>query len=264
MKTIYKLYQNREFNPLLLNLISVRYANTDCIDNSIVSTKDYSIILSNVSKQFANDSITLKLMLYLCSMLTECGLNQKNFSIPTSKLKEELVISKTYYIDMSLHYLSSISYEYQFAGQRYYTNILTSYEHKNGRYKVEFDEYLILLLNRNKWVYTIPKNLLKCDVRYYKHCIFLGNYLYLHQKINYTKKNKYVISIRQLLKVSPLIPSYDELPKDQRQVQRSIIKPFEKNLSYICNLLNIEWQYTDEMNNQYESFITNKIIIDCR
>ena len=52
---------------------------------------------------------------------------------------------------------------------------------------------------------------------------------------------------------------YEELPKEQRQVQRAIISPFEKNLLFACQLLGLNWQYDNKPNN-YIDFTRAKII----
>ena len=60
-----------------------------------------------------------------------------------------------------------------------------------------------------------------------------------------------------------MLPIYEELPKEQRQVHRSIIKPFESNLTFVSNLLGFKWKYLEEPTN-YIEFIRTKIILESR
>ena len=55
------------------------------------------------------------------------------------------------------------------------------------------------------------------------------------------------------------IKKLTELSKEQRQVQRAIISPFEKNLLFACQLLGLNWQYDNKPNN-YIDFTRAKII----
>jgi len=78
---MYNIYENQYFNPLLLNLINVRYASLDRLGNCSISNNDYTIVLLNASEQRDNPSITMKVMLYLCNLLTDSGLNEDTFTI---------------------------------------------------------------------------------------------------------------------------------------------------------------------------------------
>ena len=69
MIKIYNIYENKYFNPLLLNLISVRYTTPDIIGNIAIYQNDYSISLNNLKNQCDNESITMKVFLYLCNLL---------------------------------------------------------------------------------------------------------------------------------------------------------------------------------------------------
>ena len=139
------------------------------------------------------------------------------------------------------------------------TNIINTYEHKRGYFKVIFDNEFLVLLSRTRQFYQIPKELLKIDIRYYKHSLFIGNYLYLHKRRNKGKKNENIISVKELIKNCPLLPKYEELDKKQRQVDRNIIKPFELNLNKLSKILNFNYSYLNGKPNNYNEFITNKI-----
>jgi len=239
---------------LLLNLIKVRYC-----DSFNIESQDYYIRLNNANKQYDNPSITFKVMLYLCSLLTENGLNENTYIITRDDIQNKLSISDIKLFEYSLLYLSSISFDYKVHSSWYACNILTSYKHFKGYFKVVFSDEFIELLDRTKQFYQVNKGLLNSDIRYYRHSIFIGNYILLHQRRNKGKKNEKIISIKELVKNCPLLPLYDELKKEQRQVQRAIIKPFENNLSFACMLLGLSWQYDNTPTN-YIEFIKAKIM----
>lgn len=113
-------------------------------------------------------------MLYLCSLITECGLNEDSFVITSKDIQDKLSIS---------------------------------------------------------------------DIRYYRHSIFIANYILLHKRRNKGKKNENTISVKELVKNCPLLPLYEDLDKEQRQVYRSIIKPFDTNLKNACMFLGLNYKY---------------------
>lgn len=222
--------------------------------------------LSNANKQYDNPINTFKVMLYLVSLLTENGLNENTYIITCDEIHNKLSIGNINAFKGSLNYISSVSYDYKLYKQsNWYSvdNIITSYTHSKGYFKVVFSDEFISLLNRTKQFYQVPKGLLNSDVRYYRHSIFIGNYILLHQRRNKGKANELVISVKELIKNCPILPLYEDLPKEQRQVYRSIIKPFESNLTFASNLLGFKWKYLDEPTN-YIEFIRTKIILESR
>ena len=254
MFNIYKIYENKYFNNLLLNLIKVRYS-----ENATIESQEYYISLNNANRQCVNDSITLKVMLYLCSLLTENGLNENTYIITCEDIQNKLSISNIKLFEYVLIYLSSISYDYKVHSSWHSCNIIAEYKHFKGYFKAVFDDEFINLLDRTKQFYQVPKSLLNSDIRYCRHSVFIGNYILLHQRRNKGKKNENIISVKELLKNCPLLPLYEDLSKEQRQVQRAIISPFEKNLLFACQLLGLNWQYDNKPNN-YIDFTRAKII----
>ena len=206
-------------------------------------------------------------MLYLVSLLTENGLNEREYIITCDEIHNKLSIGNINAFKGSLNYISSVSYDYKLYRQsNWYSvdSIITSYTQYKGYFKIVFSEEFIFLLDRTKQFYQVPKVLLNSDVRYYKHSIFIGNYILLHQRRNKGKKNELVVSVKEFIKNCPLLPMYENLPKEQRQVSRSIIKPFEKNLSIACDMLGMKWDYLDNEPTNYIEFIRSKILLESR
>ena len=203
-------------------------------------------------------------MLYLVSLLTENGLNENTHIITCNEIHNKLSIGNINAFKGSLNYISSVSYDYKLYKQsNWYSvdNIITSYTHSKGYFKVVFSDEFISLLNRAKQFYQVPKGLLNGDVRYYRHSIFLGNYILLHQRRNKGKANELVISVKEFIKNCPLLPIYDELIS--KQVHRAIIQPFETNLTFACMLLGMSWNYIEEKPTNYIEFRRTKICL-CR
>lgn len=241
-------------------MIKVRY----CENTAIEEENEYNISLNNADKQCANPTYTFKIMLYLCSLLTESGLNENKLIITSNEIHNKLGIMNLNGFDSALYYISSIAYDYKlFPKSNWYSvdKIIVSHKHFKGYYEIVFnDEFLILLGRERKQFYAIPKELLNCDVRYKIHSVFIGNYILLHQRRNKGKANELIISIKELIKNCPLLPRYDELGAD-RQVSRAIIEPFKNNLNFACYLLGIKWHYDNEPKN-YIDFIKAKVILD--
>ena len=228
---------------MLLNLIKVRYS-----ENATIESQEYYISLNNANRQYANDSITLKVMLYLCSLLTENGLNENTYIITCEDIQNKLSISNIKLFEYVLIYLSSISYDYKIHSSWHSCNIIAEYKHFKGYFKVVFDDEFISLLDRTKQFYQVPKSLLNSDIRYYRNSIFMANYILLHQRRNMRQdkeKYRHTISVAKLLEYSPFIPKYEELDTRQRQVSKFIIKPFESNLNFACSLLGKVWNYIE-------------------
>jgi len=259
---MYKVYQNKYFNNMLLNIIKVRYC-----PNFTIDTQDYYLTLNNPNKQYDNSNITLKVILYLSSILNDDGLNNDTHIIKISDIKKDLNISNITLFNASLDYISSLTYNYKLDKLNkwcYVDNIITSYKHFKGYYKITFSSDFIILLNRTKQFYQIPKELLKSDVRYYRHSIFIANYILLHQRRNMREdkeKNRNTITIKKLLANCPLLPLYEDLDKEQRQVTKVIIKPFENNLNKACQIIGKQWTYKDTEPTTYLDFLKAKITI---
>ena len=198
-------------------------------------------------------------MLYLCSLITECGLNEDSFVITSKDIQYKLSISDIRHFEYSLIYLSSISFDYKVHSSWYSCNILASYKHFKGYFKAIFSDDFISLLDRTKQFYQVPNEVLNSDIRYYRHSIFIANYILLHKRRNKGKKNENTISVKELVKNCPLLPLYEDLDKEQRQVCRSIIKPFDTNLKNACMFLGLNYKYDNEYNN-YIDFTRTKII----
>lgn len=164
----------------------------------------------------------------------------------------------------SLNYISSVSYDYKLYKQsNWYSvdTIIASYTHYKGYFNVVVSDEFISLLNRTRQFYQLPKKLLNSDVRYYRHSIFLGNYILLHQRRNKGKANELVISVKELIKNCPLLPIYDELIS--KKLHRAIIQPFETNLTFACMLLGMSWNYIEKKPTNYIEFIRTKICLCC-
>lgn len=198
-------------------------------------------------------------MLYLCSLITECGLCENTFTITKTDILDKLSISDVRHFEYSLIYLSSISFDYKVHSSWYSCNILVSYKHLKGYFKVVFSDDFISLLDRTKQFYQVPNEVLNSDIRYYRHSVFIANYILLHKRRNKGKKTENVISVKELIKNCPLLPLYDELDKEQRQVYRSIIKPFDTNLKNACMFLGLNYRYDNTPKN-YIDFTRSKII----
>ncbi len=252
------IYENKYSNPLLLNLIKVRYSNS-----AIIEDKEYTISLNNANNQYGNNNNIFKVMLYLCNLLTDNGLNDNTYTITRDDITNMLGIANTSDFKGSLDYISSISYSYKLfeKSQRYYVDkIISSYKHFRGYFRVVFTDEFMTLLDRQKQFYQMPKSLLKANTRYYRHSLFIGNYIQLHKRRNKGKDNENIISVKELFKICPTLPNYDELSSSQKHTARAIITPFEKNLQYACDLIGVRWKYNTFVKpNNYIAFSRAKI-----
>ncbi len=75
------------------------------------------------------------------------------------------------------------------------------------------DNDFMTLLDRAKQFYQVPKSLLTSDIRYYKHSIFIANYIFIHKRRNRGNQSENTIAIKDLVKNNPLLPLHDNLKK---------------------------------------------------
>lgn len=263
---MYSLYQNRYANRLHQNIIRVKYS-----DNQILQDKDFAIRLNTIPNE-ANDLITLKLYLYLGSLLTQNGLNDEILTLDTKKLINALKIGKKRYIITSLEYLKAIDFKYLYFKGKNKANkwlveersckIIDDFISSKGIVKVKFNKNYLTLLGYSKLHIQLPQELFDLDIKKYHHSLFMGFRILLHRQVNFNKKQKDILSVKEVIKYCPLLPTYDELGK-QKQVSRNIYEPFKNNMDYITKALGFEWKYEDNITN-YLSFTTNKIILKGR
>ena len=267
---MYQLYQNKYSNYLNLNLIKVRYTKEKTIVN-----QDFAIKLSDNYDDKANDLITFKLHLFLSALACQNSLKERIIIIDTNTLKSALKIGKKRYIEEALNYLKAITFRYNyFISKSEKTNkwkteireckIIDYYNSSKGYIKIKLNEDYIKLLGykiktcKEKQYVELPKELFTLDIKNYRHSVFLGYYILLNQKRNYSNARKNIVSVKELVKYCPLLKSYDDLGKE-KQITRTIIEPFKNNMNYLANQFNFKWQFSNEVNT-YLSFLNNKII----
>ena len=256
---MYKIYQNKYSNNLIFNIIDVRYGNNDMIGNKTLSVKDSTITLSDSNLIYDNPNITYKLIFYLINTLTNDGLNNSTHTFYTKDIFNDLNLSKTKYIEASLNYLKNIQYTYKIVTNNVTTNIIDTYEKRRGYFKVTFSSGFIELLGKSRQYLELPKEVLKVNIKYYRHSLYITTYLFLHRRRNKGKPNESIISVKDLIKNIPTLPKYERLDRNQMQIKRSIITPLECNLNYIERFWGIDWSYTTQEVNDYREFITNKV-----
>ena len=248
----------------------------------------FSITYRSQTDFGANYSITLKVMLFFCSMLSDNYLNDNSINIPFTEVKTALKINDKRYLENSLKYISSIRYKYytfhkddkeNLIRDSHNVSIIKSYNFDYKRFTITFsNEFLDLMNMRNYYdsktktkakiaFLEIPNELLEANVKKYRNTIFLGIKILLDKKINQNNpKRKDVISIKELIKYTPLIPKYEELNKEQRQISKRIIMPFENELNNVCSTLGLKWHYiapfANEEHKKYDEFFNNKILFE--
>lgn len=261
---MYNLYQNKYANKLHQNIIKVKYA-----DNHILRDKDFAIRLNNNTIE-ANDLITFKLYLYLGTILTQNALNDEILILDTKILDNALKIGKKRYVISSLEYLKAIEFKYFYYKGKNKANkwlieersckIIDDYTSSKGIIKVKVNKDYLTLLGYGKMLIKLPQELFRLDIKKYHHSLFMGFRILLHRQVNYSKKQRDIISVKEIIKYCPLLPTYDELGK-QKQITRNIYEPFKNNMDYLLNQLGFKWKYESNITT-YISFINNKIVLE--
>lgn len=122
-------------------------------------------------------------------------------------------------------------------------NIFATREMRHGNILMSFTpeaaQYLI-----NSHLMLFPLNLFKLDERN-PHAYYAGRKLILHNSIlkNQERGTSNIISVDSFLKSMPHIPPHEEVMRTDREVERRIIKPFEKALDTLSGIILQGWVY---------------------
>jgi len=113
---------------------------------------------------------------------------------------------------------------------------------KRGEITINFTPDITRYLT-NAYVMQYPISLLTVDERN-PSTYYIGKKLLLHNSIdnNQMKNTANIISVKALLKCCPDIPKYEDISK-QGRIEQRIIKPFEKALDELKNIL--IWEYSN-------------------
>lgn len=264
---MYSIYQNRYANKLHLNIIRLKYSKEHTIFE-----RDFAIKLSDDYIGTTNDLITYKLYLYLGSLLSQNALRDNVITLDTKVFLNALKTTKKAYIISSLEYLKAIRFNYYyFKGKKnnkgYTTNtrsccIIDDYSTTKGTITIRFNKDYLTLLGYSRLTLQLPNELFTMNITKYHHSLFMATRVLFHRQVNYNKKHKNIISVKEITKYCPMLPCYDDLDKS-KQVSRNILEPFRKNMDYWSELFNYTWKYDNEPTT-YNSFINSKIILECR
>ena len=131
-----------------------------------------------------------------------------------------------------------------------------------GKAKVVFDYDFAVLLSRSGYVMFYHPNLYQINSNINRHSYYLGRKMCEHyngivrdyeaeENINgehVITKNANRLSVKNLIKVCPDLPGYDEVMESDRAVRRRIIDPFEKDMYALVEKYGIlkTWKYCNK------------------
>lgn len=131
-----------------------------------------------------------------------------------------------------------------------------------GKAKVIFDYDFAFLLSRSGYVMFYHPNLYRINANINRHSYYLGRKMCEHYNgivrdyeaetiKNGTKiitKNANRLSVKNLIKVCPDLPGYDEVMESDRAVRRRIIEPFERDMYALSEKYGIltTWRYCNK------------------
>ena len=131
-----------------------------------------------------------------------------------------------------------------------------------GKARVVFDYDFAVLLSRSGYVMFYHPNLYQINSNINRHSYYLGRKMCEHYngivrdydaEENITRshvvtKNANRLSVKNLIKVCPELPGYDEVMESDRAVRRRIIDPFEKDMYALTEKYKIlkTWRYCNK------------------
>lgn len=241
----------------------------------------FTITIADFAQITGFKTSTYQLLDALTVALTETGAKNPVVSISLNEymakrgLKDKKEARKQAANDLETLYNATISFkekrkktqEQDFHDIR----IIDSKGIKNGIINVSFGTafYNILL---GYPIMPYPEQLWTFNSKRNPNSFYLLRKIAEHKNMNIGKKNEDIIAVKTLLAVAPNLPSYEEVIKIDRALNRHIIEPFERDMDALEETLT--WTYchsnnivlTDEelkaMN--YETFIGLLIKTDWR
>lgn len=118
--------------------------------------------------------------------------------------------------------------------------ILTSYTIRRGIVHVTLSEAFESVLKQGS-VMQCPTLLWKIRIRKNPHSYFLLRRLAEHKKTNRNGLNANKVSVRTLLAAVSSLPAYGEIAMSTRHVSKQIIRPFERDMNALSEILT--WRY---------------------
>ena len=98
----------------------------------------------------------------------------------------------------------------------------------------------------------------KINLKHHPHAYKLARRLLLHHNMNFSKSNANIISVKILLE-STNIPTYEQIKSKGRQIRQKIITPLENDMNYLREINFLEWNYTSDINYNYQNWIDSSI-----
>lgn len=86
-----------------------------------------------------------------------------------------------------------------------------------------------------------PEQLLRIDTHKNPNSLYIGRKCAEHKNMNAGKPNEDIISVKTLLEVCKYIPSYETVMKENKNVSKRIIEPFERDLDALSDTF--KWGY---------------------
>ncbi|MDL2319142.1 replication initiation protein [Eubacteriales bacterium OttesenSCG-928-A19] len=121
--------------------------------------------------------------------------------------------------------------------------IISMHAIRGGNIVVRFSEDMARYLTHS-YVMQYPMELFRLDERN-PSAYYMGKKLLLHNSIenNRRRRTANLLSVKALLSSTPDIPSYEEVMRGDRHLERRIIQPFENALSALDGT--VRWEYTN-------------------
>ena len=200
-------------------------------------------------KKYQQVSITLKEYMNLCNIK-----NNKTRAI--EQLRTALNIITHIRVEFSdTHFIRKNKSESEY----YYFRITDTVirDKSTGTYSIIFNVNFLKYLSKT---YLMPFNLelFKINLKHHPHAYKLARRLLLHHNMNFSKSNANIISVKILLE-STNIPTYEQIKSKGRQIRQKIITPLENDMNYLREINFLEWNYTSDINYNYQNWIDSSI-----
>jgi len=276
----YALAQSNLSNQLQ-KIITATPNEIDAYGNGeIVASKDFRIHIQGY-EELVNGINQSAAMLLDCLMIiaTDGGLRDTFIELPLKKymimrgLKDEKSVRAQVKRDIDAFKRVRCSYyKYNKKKERkYYSGHIADKTFEaaglifNGKIYFRFSQNFFDIFKVNekgKYLYMyLPKEALQGNIKQHPHKYWFARKISEHKRMNLGKPNENIIGVRTLIEACPNLPSYENIANGNRNITKRMIKPFERDMNELNEILS--WHYTSKQESpkDYESFISATVTI---
>lgn len=249
------------------------------IDNAKFKITDANNILKKLTKTTGINTVKLLMLLWadlfqkgFSTTLAHISLRDYAAALGVNDLKEvrqKIILAIDYlkHIEFKIKLKKGVTLTSSIYGGNQIEQIITTgdspkAEIKNGEIYFQFNSVIIDVFKQNpKQFLYLPNAILALNPNS-KFDFMIFYVMHRHKRLNTTKNNEDIISVKEIYNFSVTIPRYENIKKSGK-IDQQIIAPFEKSLDSFSKYFS--WHYTEDTAPpfvHFEDFLKAKIVVE--